>query len=185
MCVTNAARMMLLVPLALPMGAWARSPGDTSFAVLLGSDTSFDGDPATFRLTVLGGGRLIQGDLLGFDVVVPATWMTSGENRFGVSTRNTAVEIPPSLRLELLPRLPVRPYGDLGVGLVVATTTADSWMFDGSSRAAGWMTRSALGVELGPPGGVMFIVEPLTARTYHLEGHYARVGSMVGVGGHF
>ncbi|MEZ4235899.1 MAG: hypothetical protein R3F59_06995 [Myxococcota bacterium] len=182
----NPTKFLVLAPLLAPVTAAAADTTDGSLAVLLGTDSAFDGNPATLRLTLLGQGTLVDGEIAALDAAIPLTWMTSGEQTFGVSTHNSVVEIPPSLRLELLPKLPVRPYGDLGLGVAVSTTRYDGWLFGAADRTAGWMTRSAVGVELGPPDGVMFIVEPLSAQTYHLgDEHYARLSGMIGVGSHF
>jgi hypothetical protein len=159
--------------------------GDGSFAVLLGGDTAFDGNPATIRLTLQGEGDLVDGEMAGLAVVVPVTWMTTGEESFGISARHSVFELPPSLRLRLLNTLAVRPYADLGLGLVVASSEADSWVLEDREDNAGWMTRAAIGVEIGQTEGVYFVAEPLSAQTYHIGGDYARLGGMLGVGARF
>lgn len=158
---------------------------DTSFGVLIGTDTAFDGDPSTFRLSLQGAGDLTTDDIARLGIVMPLTWMTTGEDTFGISTRHTVVEIPPSLRLSLFHDLPVRPYGDVGLGLAVATDEVDGWPFGETDRNVGWMSRAAIGVEIGSSDGFMVMVEPLSLRTYHIDGTDARLGGMVGVGTHF
>ena len=172
--------------------AYPRGPGPgdgpvgrESFTVSLGTNSAFDGDPATFRLTVEGEGDLTRGPDLRLAVAVPVTWMTSGEDRFGVSFASSVFEIPPTLRLRLFPRLAVRPYGDLGLGVAIASTTTDSWLFSDQTNTAGWMTRTALGVDIGDPRGLYVKIEPISMNTYHLGGNSTRVGAMVGVGSRF
>jgi len=159
--------------------------GCESFTVLLGTNTAFDGDPATFRLTLQGDTDLVGGRDARLALAVPVTWMTSGEHRFGVSFRSSVIEIPPSLRLRLLPRLPVRPYADLGLGVAIASTDTGSWLFSDQSQTVGWMTRSAIGLELGDPRGLFFAVEPFSMDTYHLGADSTRVGAMLGLGSRF
>jgi hypothetical protein len=165
---------------------WDESTG--SFSVLIGAGTAFNDNPETFRLTFEGVGDLTQGNVAEFNVVLPVTWMTSAEDQFGISTRHSAIEVPPSLRLQLLPNAVIRPYGDLGLGVVFTTHTAevgDEWVFPQNERSVGWMTRSALGLQIGDPEGLMFVVEPFSAQTYRLQGGFARVGAMIGLGSRF
>lgn len=159
--------------------------GEGSFAVMLGTDTALDGDPATFRLAVQGVGDLIDGSLLGLGVSLPVTWMTYGEDRFGASISRSVFEIPPSLRLRLLSGMPVRPYLDMGLGLVFASSRTDDWVLEQRRSSAGWMSRSAIGVEIGKTDGLMVVAEPFTVQSYHIGGSYGRLGGMIGVGSRF
>lgn len=163
----------------------ASAGNSAALSAMLGSDTAFDGDPATFRLTVQGQTDLAYGDVVGLAVAVPVTWMSGGTDGFGIDPRQSVVEVPPSLRLRLLSALPVRPYADLGVGVVLASRPNDGWLLGGHTAVAGWMTRSAIGVEIGGIEGPFFVVEPLSFQTYHLDLDYSRVGLMLGGGARF
>jgi len=176
------AKVALAMP---PRGPGPGQVGDESVTVLLGTNSAFDGDPATFRLTVQGEADLARGRDVRLALAVPVTWMTSGTDRFGVSFNSSVFEIPPSLRLRLLPRLAVRPYADLGLGIAIASTTSDGWLFSDQTQTVGWMTRSALGIELGSTEGLFVAVEPFSMDTYHLGANSTRVGAMVGVGSRF
>lgn len=183
-------RMSLVAALGVPASiAAAATPaedgGDSSVSVMIGTDSAFDGDPATLRLRVQGEGDLVDGGVVGLSGVLPLAWATSGEDRFGVSARQSIIEVPPTLRLRLLNRWWVRPYVDLGLGLVFATSDTETWLFEGRDNSVGWMTRSAVGLELGATEGVIVSVEPLSWQTYHLGGDYSRFAAMVGVGSRF
>jgi hypothetical protein len=159
-----------------------------AFAILLGAETAFDGEPATLRLTLSGDMDLTADDKFALALALPMTILTSDEETNGFSFSQTAVEIPPSLRLRLLPEGVVRIYGDLGVGAVVVltSTTADSdKVFDAEERA-GFMTRAGIGLEIGPRGsGFTFVVEPLSTRTYYINSTYGALGVMIGAGARF
>lgn len=159
--------------------------GDGAFGVMVGTDSAFDGNPATIRLTAQGIGDLIDGDLVSIAGVVPVTFMTGGDDRFGFSSRQTMFELPPSVRARFLSSLPIRPYADLGLGLAAASRTEDSWLLEGHENAVGWMTRAALGAELGDTDGLFVLVEPLSWQTYHLGGNYSRLAGMIGLGSRF
>jgi hypothetical protein len=159
--------------------------GDGAFAVFVGTDSAFDGNPATIRLTAQGVGDLIDGDLVSLAAVVPVTFMTGGDDSFGFSSRQTVLELPPSLRARFLSSLPVRPYADLGLGLAAASRSEESWLLEDHENVLGWMTRATLGVELGDEDGLMVMVEPLSWQTYHLGGSYGRLAGMIGVGSRF
>lgn len=163
----------------------AEDGGDSSVSVMIGTDSAFDGDPATLRLRVQGEGDLVDGAVVGLSGVLPLAWATSGEDSFGISSRQSIIEVPPSLRLRLLNRWWIRPYADLGIGLVFATQNTDTWLFEGRSNSVGWMTRSAVGLELGATHGVIVSVEPMSWQTYHLGGDYSRFAAMVGIGSRF
>ena len=157
------------------------APGDAAVTVLLGTDTAFDDNPASLRLTVSGEGDLVRDESVALALALPVTLMTAGQ--FGDSVANqTALELPPSLRLRLLPRSIVRPYGDLGLGLAVVSRNENGGLFSDAEQTVGFMTRAALGLEIGEPDGFMFVVEPLSARTYHIGPTYGRFGIMVGGG---
>ncbi len=155
-----------------------------SFSVLLGSDTGFNDRPATLRLGVQGEGRMLGGEVASLSAVLPITYMTAGQEEFGLSTRQSVLEVPPSLRLRMFSMLPVRPYADAGIGLAFATRDEDNWLLEDHEASAGWMTRGALGVEIGESDGLMVVLEP-SIQTYHLGGSYARFAGMFGIGSRF
>src|SRR5688572_28287068 len=160
------------------------APGDAAVTVLLGTDTAFDENPASLRLTVSGEGDLVRDESVALALALPVTLMTAGQ--FGDDVANqTALELPPSLRLRLLPRSIVRPYGDLGLGLAVVSKNANGGLFSDANQTVGLMTRGALGLEIGDPDGFMFVVEPISARSYHIGPTYGRFGIMIGGGARF
>jgi hypothetical protein len=159
--------------------------GDSAVSVLIGTDSAFDGDPATLRIRLQGEADIVDGGVVGLAGVLPITWLTAGTDSFGFSTRQSVFEVPPSLRLRLLNNLWVRPYADLGVGMVITTESRDGFLMKSRDNNVGWMTRSAIGVELGATHGVMVQIEPLSAQTYHLGGDFARFSAMIGVGSRF
>jgi hypothetical protein len=155
--------------------------GDAAVTVLLGTDTAFDGNPASLRLTVSGEGDLVRGTGAALAIALPVTVMTAGSS----GPSQTAVELPPSLRLRLIPRSVVRPYGDLGLGLALLASNEGDGLFADADQTAGLMTRAALGVEIGDPDGLMFVIEPVSVRSYHVGSTYGRAGIMIGGGARF
>jgi hypothetical protein len=152
---------------------------------LVGTDTSFQGSPASFRFTISGEYDAVGNDQMALAIAMPITFVTQGDESFGVSVRHTAFELPPSLRMRFLPTSVVRLYGDFGLGMVVVTSnTTDGWYFL-QDDDVGFMTRFALGLEFGPPRGPMFLLEPLSTRTYWMGDTYGRIGFMAGFGGRF
>ena len=162
----------------------ADQPGDAAVTVLLGTDTAFDGNPASVRLTISGEGDIVRDQGVALAVALPVTIMTAGQ--FGDSVANqTALELPPSLRLRLFPHGIVRPYGDLGLGVAIVSKNANGGLFADASQTVGLMTRGALGLEIGEPDGFMFVIEPISARSYHIGPTYGRFGMMIGGGARF
>lgn len=157
--------------------------GDSAVSVLLGTDTAFDSNPASLRLTVSGETDLVRDREVALAVALPVTLITSGNFNAGGSGQ-TAFEVPPSLRLRLLPHSIVRPYGNLGLGVVFVTENGNG-LFESHTQTAGLMTRGALGVEIGEPDGFMFVIEPISARSYHIGPTYGRFGVMIGGGARF
>ena len=161
--------------------ASAQAAGGAS--VLLGTSTAFDGDPASLRLSVRGEGDLTDGEILGLSALMPVTIASRGEGSFGLSASQTIIELPPSLRLRLFPEGPVRGYGDLGAGVVVGTSAFDGWFFDDSNSNLAFMTRFALGLEVGSADGLAVIVEPISVGTYHASKQTnGTFGLMLGIG---
>lgn len=179
-----AAALCAVAPAALAATP-ADDGGDSAVSVLIGTDSAFDGDPATVRIRVQGEADIVDGGGVGLAGVLPITWLTAATDSFGFSARQSVFEVPPSLRLRLLNKLWVRPYADLGVGLVLTTESRDGFLMKSRDNNVGWMTRSAIGVELGATHGVMVQIEPLSAQTYHLGGDFARFSAMIGVGSRF
>lgn len=180
-----AAALLALTPAVAGARTPAEDGGDSSLSVLLGTDSAFDGNPASLRLRVQGEGDLVDGGVVGLSGLLPITWTTAGEDSFGISTRQSFVEVPPSLRLRLLNQLWIRPYADLGIGLVFASSRGNNFLLEGTDNGLGWMTRSALGLELGATQGVVVSLEPLSWQTYHLGGDYRRFAAMIGIGSRF
>jgi hypothetical protein len=159
--------------------------GDAAVTVLLGTDTAFDANPASLRLTLSGETDIVRDKDVALAIALPFTIMTAG-NSFNGGVNQTAFEIPPSLRLRLLPHSIVRPYGDLGLGVVfVSENGSGGGLFESHDQTAGLMTRGALGLEIGDPDGLMFVVEPISARSYHIGPTYGRFGVMIGGGARF
>lgn len=137
------------------------------------------------RLSFSGDSDLVVNDKVALALAMPITILTAGEEEAGVSIQQTAIEFPPSLRLRLNPYGVIRPYGDLGLGVVVVLTNSSEdseWVFD-SNQTAGFMTRAAFGFEIGKPGrGFMVVFEPISTRTYYISSTYGALGIMVGLG---
>lgn len=155
---------------------------DDYVQVLLGTNSAFDGNPATMRLSLRGERGLSHGPTVGSAFVLPVTITTSGETGFGLSTRQTLIEIPLSLRGRLFPNGTVRPYGDIGAGVAFGTSRLDGWFFDTSDAGVAFMTRTALGLEIGNPHSWSLVVEPVSWANY-LADRQARAtwGFMLGV----
>lgn len=178
----------LLAALALTAApAQAQETGPAGGAsVLMGTGAAFDGDPATFRLSVRPEAVLTGNEAASLAVVVPITWTTAGETSFGIDTRQSLLEIPVSLRGQLFASSPVRMYGDLGLGPAFYTAEAEGWFFETQANRTGWMSRSALGVELGKPrGGIFAVVEPIGLTRYQFgdDEISTRYSAMIGIGG--
>jgi len=156
--------------------------GIGQFGVMLGSDTAWDGGPASFRITIQSGYDIVGNEKFAIGGDFPTTLVTQGETSFGVSTNHTALEFPPSFRFRVSPMKVFRLYVEVGIGLVwVVSNETDGWYIDEQSKL-GFMTRSAVGLEIGKPRGFMFLLEPLGTRTYWMKETYARVGIMAGGG---
>jgi hypothetical protein len=151
-------------------------------SILLGTATAFDGNPATVRLSVRGEGEIADAEIISLNALLPVTLATQGQDGFGVSGAQTFVELPPSLRVRLLPKAPISAYGDVGAGLAVGTSEFGGWFFDDATSNVAFMTRLALGAEIGSPGGLTLIVEPVNIGTYHGQGFRGIYGVMIGLG---
>jgi hypothetical protein len=159
--------------------------GDDYLHVLLGTNSAFDGNPASMRLSVRGELGLSHGPTLGASVLIPVTVTTTGESGFGFSSRQTLVEIPLSLRGRLFPNGTIRPYGDIGAGIAVGTGRFGGWLFDTSDRGAAFMTRTALGLEIGNPQSVSLAIEPVSWANYFADRQArATYGFMIGIAVH-
>ena len=144
----------------------AQAGGTDAVSVLLGASTAFDQDPASVRLSIRGELGLDEGDVLGVGFVLPVTIATTGEDGFGVSSRQTLVELPLTLRGNLFPRSPIRGYGDLGLGAAIGTRPLSEWLIEGGDSTVVFMSRAALGVEIGDPDGLALVLEPVSTSTY-------------------
>jgi hypothetical protein len=153
---------------------------------LLGTDTAFDDEPATVRVTISGDMDLLSKPDWAMALAMPITIVTMGEEEFGVSTNHTALEFPASLRFRFIPEEIIRPYADVGLGaVVVLTNKTDGFLFL-EDEHAGLMTRFAVGFEIGPAArGPMFLLEPVSSRTYFIGSTYTRFGIMLGGGARF
>ena len=154
--------------LAVVLGLLALSPiahaGDSgkSIGALIGTNPALDDDPATLRLSFRGEVPFTRAKLLGAYLLVPITLAWTGQGSVSLDPGSTIVEIPLSARLRLFPSSPVRLYGDLGTGVAFGS----GWFVDDPDAAAAWMTRAALGFEVGPPEKWLISVEPLEALTF-------------------
>jgi hypothetical protein len=182
--------MRALLPLALglllPAAAHAGAR-DGGASLLLGVGSPFDEDPQTARLSIRGSSPLTDGDLLAVGGVLPVTFTSSGSQAFGISTDRLVIEVPASLRLQVLNELPFRPYLDLGIGPVFGVTETDTWFSESTSSRVGWMTNSTLGASIGDEEGTVAVrVEPAVVSTYHFgDDRQVRWAGMVGIGATF
>jgi len=163
-----------------------RSYGSGEVAVLVGTNTNFNGSPWTSRLSLHFGGDFLRGPYAALGFVLPVTWMSTGWNQFGVG-RSNVLETAPSLQLRFLPNAPIRPYLDAGIGAVWATPTDNNprFLFRNRTQETGWMTRAAFGLEMGPAHGPMVVLEPVQWETYDLGPHYSRWVAEIGLGARF
>jgi hypothetical protein len=152
---------------------------------LFGTDTSFQGGPASFRFTISGEYDATGNDQFALSIAMPITLVTQGDESFGVSIHHTAFEIPPTLRMRLMPTSVVRLYGDFGMGMVIVTSSTEDGWYLAQTDDVGFMTRFAIGLEFGPKRGPMFLLEPISTRTYWMGPTYGRIGFMAGFGGRF
>jgi len=156
--------------------------GTNQVGVMLGTDTSWSNDTPSFRVTLQSGHDVLGNDQFALGGNMPITFVTEGHDEFGISTNNTALEFPPSLRLRLWPNNTVRLYVEVGLGLLWLVTNESTDFYTNEDSDLGFMTRSALGLEIGKPSGFMLLVEPLGTRTYWMGDTYGRVGFMIGGG---
>lgn len=151
--------------------------------VLVGTSTALDGDPASLRLSVRGELGLAESGVASASLLLPFTITTVGDDGFGFSSQRTLFELPVSLRGRLLPDSPVRPYGDIGAGVAIGTSRFDGWLVDSTDASNAFMTRTAVGVEIGKPEGLSFVVEPASWTTYLADQKVrATWGLMLGLG---
>ena len=152
-------------------------------SLMFGTSTSLKGDPALLRMSVRGEGEIANAGIVNLNFLLPVTIATQGQDNIGLSASQTIIEVPPSLRVRVLPRFPVGFYGDVGAGAVIGTTSFDGWLFDEASSNLGFMTRFATGMEFGSPEGLALIVEPISVGTYHSSQQTIPVlGAMIGLG---
>ena len=159
--------------------------GTSAISVLFGTDTSFYGGPASFRLTVSGEYDATGNNQFALAIAMPITVVSQGDEAYGVSIHRLAFELPPSLRMRVLPTGLVRLYSDIGVGMVIVSSSTDDSWYLAQTDDVGFMTRFAFGLEFGPNRGPMFVLEPLSTRTYWMGDTYGRIGIMAGFGGRF
>lgn len=163
----------------------AMAGGDGSVGVLVGTGAAFDGDPASLRLSVRGEVGPTEGEVVGLSFALPATIATRGSDGFGFSTRSMLVELPPSLRVRLLPQEVISLYGDVGAGLAIGSSEVETFFGDASTSSTSFMTRAAVGLELGDPDGLAFVLEPASLSTYHADDRaQATYGLMLGLTAH-
>lgn len=142
------------------------------------------GDPSSFRFGIRAELPVVSGDVAGVGVVFPLELGTSGDDGFGFQSRNTALELAPSMRGRLIPDSVVRPYADVGFGLVYRFSEVDTWFGSSVDGRTTFMARSALGLEIGgvEEGNVALILEPIGYRHYGLDGDGADVyAAMAGI----
>ena len=158
---------------------------DSSAEIVLGAGAvPGTGDPSTFRFGFRAELPVASGDVAGAGVVLPIEFGTSGEDGWGFQARYTAMELAPSMRGRLFPDSVVRPYGDLGLGIVYRFSDVDTWFGSVDSAQTAFMARSALGIEIGgrDPGSVALVLEPIGYRHYGLDGDGADVyAAMAGI----
>jgi len=155
-----------------------------AFSIGIGAETAFDGEPATFRLALSGDSDFAASDKIAVALAMPISFITNNDEDAGVTRKETVFELPVSFRVRLLPAGIARPYGDVGAGVVVVfSNTIDEEGISDKDQLSGFMTRAALGLELGPAGrGFLVALEPVSTRTYYLNSTYTALGFMVGVG---
>jgi opacity protein-like surface antigen len=178
---------LLLLGVLTLTTANAAPPISGGVSLTTGIGSTFDGDPATFRLQLQGEYPLLVDDGVGLGLVLPLELSSSGESSFGFDTTNTMLTLVPSIRVRAFNASPVRVYGDAGVGLAYVTAKTDAWFYERSESRTGLATRVVLGVEIGPSdGGVAFVVEPLGLDTLHFGGsHVAGWVGRLGIGYRF
>ena len=157
------------------------APAHAGVQALVGVNSAFDGDPASLSVTGRYESTRSPGPVAA-SFLLPVHVSTRGEERFGVSSNHTRIDIPPSLRLRIVPESPVRAYGDLGAGVAIATSRVDGWLVEDSDTATAFLTRAALGIEVGPAAGPALAIEPLSVHTtYGGSGTRTSLGLMLGI----
>ena len=155
---------------------------DDHVSVLVGTNTAFDGDPASLRLSVRPEFGLSAGPMASASLLVPITLTTWGDDGVGFSTSQSLVEVPVSVRGRLFHDKPLRLYGDLGAGVAIGTSRFDGWFVNSTDQSAAFMTRTAVGLEVGNPDALSFVVEPASWTTYAADDAVrARWGMMLGL----
>lgn len=162
--------LSMLTMMCGPALADVPSSGTADFVLGVGAVPG-TGDPSSLRIGLRGELTALSGDVGGIGVVLPVEFGSSSDQGFGIETRNSALEIAPSVRLRLFPEFAVRPYLDLGLGLVHRFGSVDTWFGSAESNRTTFMARSALGVAIGgsEPSGVALILEPIGYRHYGLN----------------
>ncbi|MEQ1508519.1 MAG: hypothetical protein ABMB14_40180 [Myxococcota bacterium] len=163
----------MLIQLLVLGGVAVAQESSGSGSVLIGAGAApGSGDPSTFVIGLRGEVPVATGDVLGLGIVFPLERASSGADAFGFTTTHMALEFAPSIRGRLLPGSVVRPYGDIGFGVVHRFSEIDSWFGDVTDNRTTLMARSALGLEIGgiEPGSVSLILEPIGYRHYGLDG---------------
>lgn len=179
----------LLAALTVPSAALADDEeiAGGGVTVLFGPGYWAEDGPARLRISARGQVNLVADDVVGLAFVMPVDVASSGNDGFGWSSQRTLVEVVPSARLIVGTSSPVRGYADLGAGPWFQTTRVDTVFGDVEGQRSGAMTSAALGLQAGStePGGVTFVVEPVRARTYFVDGDdkvRAEYGGMLGIG---
>jgi len=169
--------------IALLLATVASANPHNALSFLVGTSTAFDDDPASLRLSVRGDVGIAHNDIAGISVLVPVTVSTWGEDAIGFSNSDVLVEVPVGVRGTLLPHGSIRPYADAGLGLAIGSSSFDTWFLNTTSSSTAFMTRVALGLEVGKPEGVSLVVEPASLRTFFANDSRARssFGLMLGL----
>lgn len=174
---------MLVVLLAFGLSpAHAKDAPNDGLSVLVGTQTAFDGDPASIRLSVRGEVGLSRSAVLGTSVLLPVTLTVTGQQGDGLDISRTRLEVPLSVRARLLPGGPIRVYGDAGIGPAIGTKRVEGLLVADTDATIVAMTRTALGLEIGNPNKLMFVIEPVSWNTYFTSQRVkGRYGLMVGL----
>lgn len=151
--------------------------------LLLGVGYDADDNPSALRISARGSTPVAGDESAGLAVVFPVSMTSSGDDGFGWSTQNTALEVVPSLR-GALGSEGIQAYGDLGFGVAWQFSETTSWLGTASSERTRMMTQLALGMRLGgtQPGSVALVIEPVSLQQYGFdEDRVTRFSSLAGI----
>lgn len=162
--------MSMLSLLALALATPAAHAGGSAL-LGVGYETTEADEPETLRLSLRGEAPVIAGDVAGLGAVLPLSMASSGDESLGVSSRFLALELAPSARIRIVPEAVVRPYLDLGLGVLWRGSETETWFGDATSTRWSGMTRSAIGAEIGgtDAGSVSLVLEPFAWQRYGFD----------------